>query len=150
FGPKGLEEKLRTSLFDRVSHRIFTRVHGSLERLDVSYARALERGMSDQKKLFAGVGLAFLASLVLAASLGAGFVPRIAAGELKISCRAPTGTRVEQSEKIAEELERIVREEIPAYDLRTILTSIGAPKRGLRAMLASNSGSHAGKIRVEL
>src|SRR5690606_6289749 len=150
FGSSHAAEDLRKSAFQRVSERVFASVQAFLDRLDVRYAALLERVMRNKGKLFAGVGAAFVGSLFLAANLGADFFPPIDEGELTIAFRAPIGTRVEETEKIAEKLEEIVREVIPERDRRTILSSIGAPKRGLRAMLASNSGPHGGTIRVEL
>lgn len=150
FGREEAVEQLRKTPFQLFTEKIFGRVKRFLEALDRRYSAMLERVMNAKAKLFAGVLIAFAGSLYLASQLGADFFPPIDEGELTISFRAPIGTRVEETELIGIRMEELVREVIPPEDLRSVLTSIGAPKRGLRAMLAANSGPHGGTLRVEL
>ena len=132
------------------SGRMAARIESTLLATESRYTDSLKRVFGAKAKLFVGVAVAFLGSQYLATQLGADFFPPIDEGEFTMAFRAPIGTRVEESEKIAAQLETVVRDVVPPEALKTVLASVGAPKRGLRAMLASNSGSHAGKVRVEL
>jgi len=149
FAPKPKAEG-EASRLSQLGTAMYARVERVLAATEARYERWLVAVMGAKVKLFIFVGLAFAGSLVLAGQLGADFFPPIDEGEFTMAFRAPIGTRVEESEKIAKRLEEIVREVVPSGDVKTVLASVGAPKNGLRAMLASNSGSHAGKVRVEL
>jgi multidrug efflux pump subunit AcrB len=132
------------------ANRIFARVQRGLSRLDQRYFRSLEKVMARKKTFLAGVVLAFCGSVALATDLGSDFFPPIDEGEFKIKIRAPIGTRVEESEKLALRVQELVKEVIPEDVLVGTNTSIGAAKQGLRAMLAANSGPHSMTVRVEL
>jgi hydrophobe/amphiphile efflux-1 (HAE1) family protein len=139
-----------TSPIARLSNELLARVQRFLGRVDDGYARALERALARKKAVLLAVSAAFLASLGIATQIGSDFFPPVDEGEFQIAVRAPIGTRVDQTEVIVQRIEELVREIVPAEHVRSINTSVGAAKQGLRAMLASNTGPHAAKIRVEM
>ncbi len=139
-----------TSPVARLSNEALARVQRLLDRTDTRYAAALEATLKRKKALLIGVGVAFFASLGLATHIGQDFFPPVDEGEFQIALRAPIGTRVDETEKIVNRIEAMVHDVLPAEDIRSINTSIGAAKQGLRAMLASNAGPHEAKVRVEL
>jgi multidrug efflux pump subunit AcrB len=46
---------------------------------------------------------------------------------MKLQLRAPSGTRIEETEKLVEQVERRIRELIPAKELETLNDMIGTP-----------------------
>jgi multidrug efflux pump subunit AcrB len=54
--------------------------------------------------------------------------------------RAPTGTRIEETARIADEVEVAIRELIPKSELETILDNLGVPNSGIN-LSYSNSGT---------
>ena len=134
----------------RLSNGIFARTQRALDRLDDRYGRVLARAMKRKGAVLTVVAMAFFGSLALATQIGADFFPPIDEGEFRVKVRAPIGTNVEESEKIALRIQELVEEEIPEDVLVGTNTSIGAAKAGLRAMLAANSGGHEVTLRVEL
>jgi len=54
--------------------------------------------------------------------------------------RAPTGTRIEETTRIADAVESAIREMIPADQLDTILDNIGLPNSGIN-LSYSNAGT---------
>jgi CzcA family heavy metal efflux pump len=76
--------------------------------------------------------------LVLTPWLGSDFFPDVDAGQIKLHLRAATGTRVEETERIAGQTEEIIRRIIPAKELDTVVNNIGLPISGIN-LTYSNS-----------
>jgi multidrug efflux pump subunit AcrB len=79
-----------------------------------------------------GFGLTCVAILIgssffLGPVVGQDFFPTVDAGMLKMHLRAPSGTRVEETERIVDDLERAVKRVIPANELDSISDNIGLP-----------------------
>ena len=54
------------------------------------------------------------ASFALLPWLGQDFFPTVDAGQIKLHMRAPTGTRIEETAALCDDVERSIREQIPA------------------------------------
>jgi len=90
--------------------------------------------------LFAIIFLALcLGSLSLVPFLGRDFFPTVDAGQFKLHIRAKTGTRIEETARLVDEIEKTIRGIIPAKDLDGILDNIGLPYSGINTSY-SNSG----------
>ncbi len=79
-----------------------------------------------------GFGLACVAiligsSLFLEPVVGEDFFPNVDAGMMKIHLRAPSGTRIEESERIVDGIERGIKRVIPATELDSVSDNIGLP-----------------------
>jgi multidrug efflux pump subunit AcrB len=72
-----------------------------------------------------------LASWLLVPFLGQNFFPTVDAGTFRLHVRAPTGTRIEQTAKLVDEVEVAIRREVPAKELEGILDNIGLPVSGI-------------------
>jgi multidrug efflux pump subunit AcrB len=111
----------------------------AFERFRENYSRLLGRAL-DHQWIFGVVFLALcLGSMVLVPFLGQDFFPTVDAGEFKLHIRAKTGTRVEETAKLCDEIEAAIRKKIPAKDLDGILDNIGLPYSGIN-LSYSNSG----------
>jgi multidrug efflux pump subunit AcrB len=63
-----------------------------------------------RRALFVAVSLAFcLASLVLAKWVGEDFFPSVDSGQFRLHLRAPTGTRLEETAALCEEVDQVIR-----------------------------------------
>ena len=77
---------------------------------------------------FASVFLAFcLGSLLLVPQLGQDFFPAVDAGQFRLHVRARSGTRIEEMAKLTDEVEAVIRQEIPPEEFRGLLDNIGIP-----------------------
>lgn len=65
------------------------------------------------------------ASLLLYPLLGQELFPVTDAGQIVINVRAPSGTRIELSEKLTQKVEKVIYSIIPAADRQMIVTDIG-------------------------
>jgi multidrug efflux pump subunit AcrB len=90
--------------------------------------------------LFAVIFLALcLGSLVLVPFLGQDFFPSVDAGQFKLHIRAKTGTRIEETARLCDDIEKSIRGVIAPKDLDGILDNIGLPYSGIN-LSYSNSG----------
>ncbi len=102
--------------------------------------RAILGGALKHRKVFAVVFLALcLASLALISQLGQDFFPEVDGGQFRLHVRARSGTRIEESVRLVEKVEQVIREVVPAHELGGILDNIGIPFSGI-ALSYSNSG----------
>ena len=66
-------------------------------------------------------------SLTLVTIVGSDFFPTTDAGIMKMHFRAPSGTRIEETEKLVDKAERHIQAIIPKEDLETVNDMIGLP-----------------------
>jgi multidrug efflux pump subunit AcrB len=71
--------------------------------------------------------------------LGQDFFPSVDAGQFKLHVRARTGTRIEETARLCDEIDNAIRREIPAREVVTIIDNIGIPYSGLN-LSYGNSG----------
>ncbi len=96
--------------------------------------------------------LACVASFALIPWLGQDFFPSSDSGQFRLHARALTGTRIEETAKIFDDVERSIREVIPPNEVVNILDNIGLPYSGLNTSYSNNGtiGPAEGDILVSL
>ena len=103
-----------------------------------SYEQLLETTL-EHRGIFVIVFLAFcLLSLGLFFFLGQDFFPQVDAGLLRLHVRARPGLRVEETARLCDQIEAVLRQEIPKGQLQTILDNIGLPNSGINQSYSSN------------
>jgi len=112
----------------------------SFERLRMGYRRALTSAL-DHAWLFAACFLTFcVLSGGLAFFLGRDFFPSVDAGQIRLHMRARTGLRIEETTRIADQVNKTIRQVIPPQDLETVIDNVGLPYSGIN-LTYSNSGT---------
>jgi hydrophobe/amphiphile efflux-1 (HAE1) family protein len=138
---------------DPASRRLRDRFMGwtqaGLDRLDLLYQRVLGRALQSRKLVVLGVLGVFALSLGLYPLIGTEFFPASDESQFRVFFRAPIGTRVEETEKIAARMEEIFKANLNPSEYKTIITSVGIPG-GRSALFTSNTGPHAGQVQVYL
>jgi CzcA family heavy metal efflux pump len=71
--------------------------------------------------------------------LGQDFFPTVDAGQLKLHLRASTGTRIEQTAILCDEVERTVRSIIPPGELTSIVDIVGLPYSGINLSYSTSA-----------
>jgi multidrug efflux pump subunit AcrB len=108
-------------------------------RIRDGYRGLLERCV-DSRRLFAALFLgACMASLVLARWVGQDFFPAVDGGQFKLHLRAPSGTRIEETAILADHVEDVLREIIPAHELTGVIDNIGLPYSGLNLSYSTSA-----------
>src|SRR6202040_3293313 len=122
------------------------------ERFREGYRRAL-RATLESSTLFTACFLGFcVLSAGLIFVLGRDFFPKIDAGQIRLHFRARTGLRIEETARLADQIDSVIRETIPSDELQTILDNLGVPYSGIN-LSYSNSGTFGtsdGEILVQL
>jgi len=94
--------------------------------------RALLASCFEHRNSFAMIFLAFcVGSWLLTGVLGQNFFPNVDTGQFLLHLRAPTGTRIEETERLAGEVNAVIRREVPADQLGGILDNIGIPNSSI-------------------
>jgi multidrug efflux pump subunit AcrB len=102
------------------------------------------------------VGGAFIlicgACLALTPFLGENFFPQVDAGQIRLHVRAPANTRIEETEQYFAQVEKTIRQIIPANELSDMVDNIGLPYSGLNLAMSDSAtiGSFDGEILVSL
>jgi multidrug efflux pump subunit AcrB len=110
------------------------------ERLRQAYLALLELALRYRLWFAGGLLCIALASLGLAPFLGQDFFPSIDAGAIRIHMRAPTGTRIEETTRLTDQVDQKIRALIPPDRIVSIVDNIGLPNSGINISYG-NSGT---------
>lgn len=91
----------------------------------------------------------FVFSLALFPFMGLSFFPRTDPGQFVVNVKAPSGTRIEVTDKYIDRVEKDIRQVVPESDLDMIVSNIGTTP-GFSALYSSNSGQHTAFVQVSL
>ena len=117
-------------------YRLF---NAQFERMREAYATVLS-AVLEKRRSFSAVFFAFCAlSCLLYPVLGRDFFPSVDAGQIRLHFRAATGTRIEETARIADRVEGAIRTLIPPEELGTILDNLGVPNSSIN-LSYSNAG----------
>jgi multidrug efflux pump subunit AcrB len=132
------------------------RIHQAFDRRFEKF-REWYHGLLDrvlQRRALVGVVFALFAfsSLGLVLFVGRDFFPYVDAGQMRLHVRCPSGTRIEESERIFGAVEEEIRRIVPAEEIDTILDNIGLPNSGINLAFSDSvtSGSGDGEILIAL
>src|SRR5277367_3806937 len=84
--------------------------------------------------------------------LGQDFFPSVDSGSFKLHLRAQTGTRIEETARLCDEVDTAIRRQIPKSELVSIIDNIGIPYSGLNLSYTSTGvvGTSDADITVQL
>lgn len=115
--------------------RPFVRIQIGFEHAFAAFREAYRRllgGVLAHRGLFVLLFLAFCGGTgFLIPQLGQDFFPSVDAGQFRLHVRAPGGTRIEETARLVDRIEAVIREEIPAREIGGILDNIGIPFGGI-------------------
>jgi len=122
----------------------FVRLQRAFERgvarIRGGYHALLILALAYRRRFVIGFIVAILASFALTPWLGRNFFPAVDAGTIKLHMRAQTGTRIEETARLADRVERAIRGMVPPDELGGIVDNIGLPVSGIN-LTYSNSGT---------
>jgi multidrug efflux pump subunit AcrB len=132
----GAEPPAKSSPLQKL-YRAFDR---RFERVRRAYTLALSVLLAHRRGFALGFTLFCVGSCALVPFLGRDFFPAVDAGQIRLHLRAPTGTRIEETARIADAVETVIRELIPPSELETVLDNLGVPNSGIN-LSYSNAGT---------
>jgi multidrug efflux pump subunit AcrB len=96
-----------------------------------------------------GITGIFILSLALYPLIGEAYFPRTDPSQFVINLKAATGTRIELTDQLVQQVEQIVRETVSTNDLKIIVSNIGVTP-GFSSIYTPNSGPHTAFVQVGL
>jgi multidrug efflux pump subunit AcrB len=91
----------------------------------------------------------FLASFGVYPILGIAFFPRTDAGQFTINMKAPTGTRIEDTDRYTAKVESLIRRVVAPADMRMIVSNIGVVD-DFSSLYTTNAGEYTATVQVQL
>ena len=128
--------------FNAAFNRQFNRV------LDV-YEKWVRRAVDWPLATVGALMGAFVLSLALFPLLGLSFFPRSDAGQFTINVKAPTGSRIELTDKYVAGVEDLIKKTVAPGDFRTIVSNIGVVN-DFTSLYTTNAGSYMATIQTQL
>ncbi len=126
----------RKNIFERLHHGF----DAAFEKMRGAYIVLLSMLLTRRRMVGGAFMLFCVASLGLFFTLGEDFFPSVNASAIRLHMRAPTGLRIEETARLADEVDRFIRGQIPPRELQTIVDNIGLPYSGIN-LSYSNAGT---------
>jgi HAE1 family hydrophobic/amphiphilic exporter-1 len=111
-----------------------------LDRLNNFYAGTLKAALKVRITILIGAFVVFVLSLMLVAQIGFVNFPEADEGQFGVTVELATGTRVDEANKVADQVTEFLEENYPEIELLSI--SSGADDQGGFTSLFSETGNH--------
>jgi len=147
--PEGHVPERPNSFFGQI-HWYFIR---GFEWMQGRYVSLLERALhAPLLVVIFAVSFVVLSLALFIPFLGRDFFPEVDAGQFRLHARAPSGTRIEETERGFSRIEDIVRQVVPPDELNLVLDNIGLPASGINLAFTDSAtvGSFDGEMLVSL
>jgi multidrug efflux pump subunit AcrB len=103
------------------------------------YRQLLELAVSNQRAFLIGFVAVIVLSFALVPWLGSDFFPAVDTGQIKLHVRAPTGTRIEETARLCDLIEREIRSLVPPEELHGVVDNIGLPVSGINISYSNSA-----------
>jgi multidrug efflux pump subunit AcrB len=144
-GEESHQQKTK-SWFQKIVDRFNVMFQKLLNYYEGKVTRALER---PGRTALVIMGAIVLLLALLVPFVGRAYFPRTDPGQFVINVKAPTGTRLEVTDKYIARVEEDIRSAIPSSDLDMIVSNIGVTP-DLSSIYTSNSAMHTAFVQVSL
>jgi HAE1 family hydrophobic/amphiphilic exporter-1 len=123
--------------------------NGMFTRLLDFYERWVRRALKHPALTLALLMGIFVASLGIYPFIGRAFFPQTDAGQFTLNVKVPTGSRIEVTNEYVAKIEDLIRNVVPAHDLKMIVSNIGVVN-DFSSLYTTNAGEYTGTIQVAL
>jgi multidrug efflux pump subunit AcrB len=133
--------------------RLQKRFEAAFERFRGHYRRLLESCLHHRGAFLIAFFAICLGSLaILIPWLGRDFFPNVDSGTFKLHLRAPTGMRIEETANLCDQVEQLIRRQIPSTEVQSVIDNIGLPYSGINLSYSNSApvGSSDADILVTL
>lgn len=126
------------SIWMRPFAAIHRRFEAGFSRFRTGYRDLLATLLGHQRAFAVTFLLLCGASALLYFRLGEDFFPAVDGGQIRLHLRARTGTRIEETVRLVDQVEAVVREEVGSDEISGILDNIGIPNSGISLSYSNN------------
>ena len=138
---------MRMSLENRKHGRFFTKTEEIFNTISDKYAALLGWALNHRMRVVVIALLFFLPTLFLLPFIGSEFMPEEDTAMISGTLYLPVGTRVEETSRVLETIEKVLREEVPETERESIFTRCGVSE-GTSPF--GDEGSHIGSFTIKL
>ncbi|MGA1875655.1 MAG: efflux RND transporter permease subunit [bacterium] len=128
--------------------RFYQRTEGLFKGMEAAYRSSLDWALRHRKTVVAASLFAFLASLLLIPLIGTDFVPEEDSGDLRVNLEFPVGTKMEETARIAEQIEKLFLNEVP--EAERIFMRAGQSEDGMGSAFGHQEGAHIAAVGAKL
>jgi multidrug efflux pump subunit AcrB len=149
---RGAEPIASAPAWQRPFTAIQERFEAGFSRFREGYRRWLGAALRHRPTLLWAFAAFCAVTALLVPFLGQDFFPAVDAGQFRLHLRARSGTRIEETAKLADQVEALIRREIPPAETGGILDNSGIPGGGIPLTYVDNGlvGSGDSDILVAL
>jgi multidrug efflux pump subunit AcrB len=135
---------------------IFGQLHNQFEvrfeRFQRAYGLLLRHILIHPAKLLTVAGCTVAVSATLFLFVGNDYFPQVDAGQMQLHVRGKSGLRLEETERLFQSVEDVIRQVVPPRDLGLMLDNIGLSSNNLNLAFSDGSavGLNDGQIQISL
>src|SRR5947209_3251577 len=112
----------------------------TFERVRDWYRSVLVLCLERRAVFLSGLVLFWVASLgVLYPWLGQDFFPSVDSGQFKLHVHADTGPRIDDTARLCDQVEAVIKQQIPVSELGTMIENVGLPYSGLNLSYSNSA-----------
>jgi len=116
------------------------------QRIEQQYGSIIAWALDNRRKVIAFSAALFVFSIALVPLIGTEFMPEQDQGKINASIELPVGTRVEETHKVMEKIETILRTEIPGEWVEASLWNDGENVKQSMGSMQGKTGSFVGTV----
>lgn len=121
-----------------------------LSFFDHSYAKILARALKFKgATIFIAIGV-FIFSIFLISRVGTEFIPEEDSGDLTITLEMPVGTRVEETDRAARSMEKVIVKEVPEAKQTYSRSGQSTTSGRFSSVFSAKSGSNVATVGIKL
>ncbi len=123
---------------------VFNTIHKNFssrfETFRSNYRNLLHKSLNNSQSILIIFAAFMLGSLLLFFPwIGSNFFPVTDTDQIKLHVRAPTGTRIEETARLSDEVDSVIRKIIPKESLGSIIHNIGLPVSGINLSYSTSA-----------
>lgn len=117
----------------------------TLHKLNARYGRLLQWSLKNRKKVIGLTAVLFIASIAATPLIGTEFMTTMDQGEISVKIEMPSGTKVEETSRVARDLEKLATRQL--QDIDRIFTTVGS---GGQLSFLGGSASDQASLQIKL
>ncbi len=151
FSPMLCSRWMKSNYDSQKKYWVFAAFYNFSEKMFKSweefYARCLGWCLRHKKTVIIGFSAAFIVTIIMSRFVGSEFIPEEDTGDVRLTIHLPLGTRLEESAKVAQKIEEILKKDVPEAQFYYSRTGeVAGQGRGMGQVSGSNIVTGGAKL----
>ncbi len=139
---------------ERIKSQLLSNLFNTSEKwfqaVENFYSTFISWALKHRKTIILTALILFIGSFILFRFVGFEFFPASDTGQIQVIAQLPVGTRIEETIKVAEQLQKIVVEEIPEKWRKYIFMRVGTTEQGFATITGQVEGNNVVTVGARL